>query len=396
MNETAIFRPIDSDQVEWLIPGSGPYQGTWSELSMWARGRRSLMAAPGEAVILTRATVPGRNRATRLKAIPYLLEESLADEVENLHFAVGNGPLGSSVAVAAIRHDVLAGWLERCHGAGLTLGAVVPEPLLLPFCDTAWSILIEKDRAIVRTGLSEGFAADLDNLPLLLELALAEAEVKPAEGLRVWGTPPEELAELHSDILRQPDPADPLTVFAANRNSMSGLNLLQGPYGRKAQLGKWLQPWRSAAVLAVVWLGLQAVLQVVEYRQLQREQTTLRLAMEDVFKSAVPTAQRIVNPRAQLENRLRELSQGSGEGTAPFLELLYRSGELLAGFEEIRLRGVRFKGNQLDLNLTGRSLEAVDRFKQHLTEQPELSVQVRTTKQEGKVESLVTLKGSAS
>jgi general secretion pathway protein L len=345
------------------------------------------MAAPGESITLARVTVPGRNRATRLKAIPYALEESLADDVEDLHFAVGNGLTGTTVAVAAIRHNTLTAWLEHCHVAGLNLNAVVPEPLLLPRLEAAWSVLVEKDRAVVRTGHWTGFTTEPGNLVLLLELALAETDAKPTNGLRVWGTPAPELAGLELKILQQPGPTDPLTVFAANRDATPNLNLLQGPYSRNAELGKWLRPWRAAAILAGLWLGSQAGLQITEYRHLQREQAALDLAMEELFKTTVPTARRIVNPRAQLENRLRELRQEANGGSAAFLDLLYRGGELLIGFEGITVRGVRYKDNQLHLNLTGGSLEAVDRLKQNLTKQHEFNAQVRTTKREGKARS---------
>ena len=104
-------------------------------------------------------------------------------------------------------------------------------------------------------------------------------------------------------------------MFAAGYNPSTTINLLQGQYSHQTQLGKWLRPWRAAALLAGVWLLTQLVLQISEYRQLKQEQASLVMAMEQVYKEAVPDARKIVNPRVQLESRLRELRSGdAGSG----------------------------------------------------------------------------------
>ena len=205
-----------------------------------------------------------------------------------------------------------------------------------------------------------------------------------------------ELTELGIEIRHADGPSEPLVVFTAGYKPATAINLLQGPYSRRAQLGKWLRPWRAAAALAGLWLILQLALQLSEYWQLRQEQVQLLAAMEKVYKEAVPDAHKIINPRVQLENRLRELRDGgTGEGTA-FLELLYRGGQPLPTLQGVTLRGLRYKENQLDFDLEGSSLEVFDQLKQRLAEQAGLDVQIRTTKREGKVESQVTLKRASS
>jgi general secretion pathway protein L len=118
--------------------------------------------------------------------------------------------------------------------------------------------------------------------------------------------------------------------------------------------------------------------------------------MEQVFKAAVPDVRKVVNPRAQLENRLRELRQGNLSSESAFLELLLRGGQPLVTAQGVTLRSLRYKDDQIDLDLEGSSLESLDQLKQRFSEQPELSSEMRTTKQEGKVQSQVTLKGLSS
>jgi hypothetical protein len=97
-----------------------------------------------------------------------------------------------------------------------------------------------------------------------------------------------------------------------------------------------------------------------------------------------------------MQTRLEELRGDRHGAQAPFLELLLKGGGTLRSFTNINLRGLRYTTNQLELNLEGGSLEALDQLKQRLAGQEALDAQIRTTKREGQVESLVTLRSSDS
>ncbi len=392
MNQMLMFRFISPEWVEWLAGESTLQQGLLTELANQATGQRLVLVVPGEAVFLTQATLPGRNRTAWLKALPYALEDSLAGDVEDLHFAVGEVRAGAPVPVAVVSHEKMKTWLDACTGAGLAPAAVVPDTLLLPFEEGTWSLLLENNRGVVRNGSSAGFATEREDLPLVLGLALAEAGEHAPKRLRVWGDKVPELAYPSLEIHQQTAESLPLQVFAANYDSAFTLNLLQGPYSRKAHLGKWLKPWRPAAILAGIWLGLHLVLQVNEYWQLTGQQVSLRADMEQIYKDAAPGARKIVNPRAQLENRLRELRQGNANTEAVFLDLLYRGAQPLIAFQGVTLRGLRYKEAQLDLDLESSSLEILDQLKQRFSEQADIHTEMRTTKREGKVESQVSVK----
>ena len=394
MDQRLIFRCIDDNQVEWSDNTMTTHRGTLAELSAQARGCPCVLAVAGETITLTRAKVPGGNRAMRLKAIPFALEDNLAEDVDELHFAVARMGLGEEVQVAAIRRETLSAWIESCTRGGINLAAVIPDTLLLPFAETGWSVLLEADRAVVRTGPWEGFAIDREHLALLLTMALKEAGSEAPEVLHVRGDPPPELATLKLELRTETLADNALEVFAKGYDSSPSLNLLQGPFSRKAQVGKWLRPWRAAAILSGIALALHLALQGAEYWHLRRQHSALKLEMEQLFTTAVPGARKIINPRAQLQNRLQELRQGAGNSETAFLDLLYRGGSAVITFGGIKLRGMRYRDNQLDLSLEGQSLETLDALKQRLAEQPDLKAEVRTTKREGKVESQVILRGA--
>ena len=390
------FRFLAPDQAEWLSAAGAVQRGALAELAAQATGARLLLIAPGEAIALHRIPLPSRKRSTWARAAPYALEDQVVEDIETLHFALADRPEDGRLAVAVVNRDTLRGWLDACAGAGLVPAAIIPEPLLLPWQEGDWSVLLEKRRAVARTGRWDGFASEQDLLDLLLNQAMAETDAARPQRLRVWGHPSPTFIEIGLEPCIEDSAPEPLQVFASAYQPAAVINLLQGAYSPQAHWGRWLRPWRAAAALAGAWLLVQCLGLAHDYWSLRREQTALRAVMEQVYKEAVPGATRIVNPRVQLETRLRELRPASASGSGAFLELLYRGGQPLASFPDITLRGFSYREGQLDLDLEGGSPAVLDQLRQKLNQQPGLQIEVRTTQREGRMESKVTLKKAPS
>lgn len=387
------FRFVSADEAEWLRPDGEVQRGPLADLSSQSDGARQILVAPSEAVTLHRLALPSRKRSTWARAVPFALEDYLVEDIETLHFALGGAVDGGYLPVAVVDRILLSAWLETCDQAGLTPAAVVPDSLLLPWQNDEWSVLLEARRALVRTGRWEGFATERDNLALLLAQALAEAgETKP-RCLRVWGAPATELAETEVELRPEDTPIEPLALFASGYQPATVLNLLQGGYSRQAHWGRWLRPWRAAAALVGMTLLVQIAGQVYDYWRLQREVTALRTEIERTFKDALPEATRIVNPKVQMETRLRELAPSGGSG---FLELLYQGAQPLAHFPNVTLRGLGYRDGQLDLALEGGDPAVLDRLRQQFERQPGLRMDMRTTQREGQMESKITVKRASS
>ena len=386
-----LFRFQAPDQVEWLRPDGVVQRGALGELAVQTGGgARLVLVAPGEMVTLHRVPLSSRKRSTWIQAVPYALEDQLVEDVESLHFALGSRPEDGGLPVAVIQRGVLRVWLEACVEAGVTPAAVVPDPLLLPWEEGEWSVLLEAERAVVRTGRWEGFATERGMLELLLNQSLAEAGDARPRRLRVWGGPSPEPTVADLALHVEDSQSEPLAVFATAYHSATVLNLLQGPFSRRAHWGRWLRPWRAAAVLAGLWLLTQGISRIHEQAWLQEEVVALRTAMERLYQETVPGATRIVNPRVQLEARLREL-QPSGTSTGTFLELLHQGGQPLINFPEVTLRALGYRDGQLSLDLQGGSPAVLDQLQQQLNQQPGLRIEMRTTQRDGQVESKVTL-----
>lgn len=395
--QPVLFRLLSPDQAEWLQPDGRVQHGPLTAFAEQAPGVRPILIVPGEAVILQPIIAPSRKRSTWARAVPYALEDQLAEDIEALHFVLGNALDEGRLPVAVIGHDTLRDWLQTCEQSGLTPAAAIPEPLLLPWREGFWSVLLEHGRAVVRTGRWQGFATERETLALWLTEALSEVgEAKP-RGLCIWGEAIPELAETPLAELEnqvESTSVETLSLYTTAYQPTTSLNLLQGPYSRQASWGRWLRPWRTTAALAGVLLILQGGTLIYNHWRLQKEMVWLNTEMERLYKEAVPGATRIVNPKAQLEARLREL-RPTNTGGSTFFELLQRSGQPLGNFPDISLRGLNYRDGQLDLSLQGGAPAVLDQLRQQFNQQPSLQVEMRTTQRDGQAESKVTLKKAA-
>ena len=334
----------EAGQASWLTADGRVERGPLETAAAQTGGRRVVVFVPAAEIGLREVAVPTRNRARMAAAVPYLLEEQLADDVEELHFAVGERGADGRVAVAIVARARMDAWLAALHGAGIQPAALVPEVLALPYQAGAWSLLREPGRVLVRSGEQSGFELDADNLRFVLQRALAEA-VPPPETL--WlsvaeGAPAElsgELAELGVTVQAQTETAPPLALFAAQHNEQTALNLLQGAYSRREQLGKMWRPWRPAAILLAVWVIAQFGVKIYQHGSLSAEDERLREEINQIYLRTFPEAKRVVNARVQMEQKLAEL-RGGGGGASDFMEMMSALSEPGAAAGGVELRRV--------------------------------------------------------
>ena len=84
MRETLFIRLGAPEQVTWLLDGDAAQvrEGALAEAAAAATGRQVIVLAPGADVMLCSVAVPTRNRSRMAAAVPYLLEEQLAADVD--------------------------------------------------------------------------------------------------------------------------------------------------------------------------------------------------------------------------------------------------------------------------------------------------------------------------
>jgi len=400
MRDTLLLRAdsIAGNDWRWLrlaadgTPDSGIHAGSIADAAREADGLRVVVLVAGIHCLLTRVRIPGRNRQKLLRAVPFALEEQLSDEVEQLHFALGEVDAEGDWSVAVINRNYMDRLIAVLDPAGMDIQQVIPEVLAVPLVEHEISALVIDDVVLVRNGPSSGYAVDSENLDVMLCMQHDE----PAAPVHLMVRPdiqPPVIDDYPGEVIEEYYSDDPLVIFAQGLDSGS-INLLQGPYSRSGDWTRVWKPWRATAALLLAGILVSLVATGVDYYRLTRESERLQAQIEQTFRAAMPGTKRVVNPRLQMQQQLDRLQHG-GDSGGDFLSLLARTGSVLKGVEGVELGGISFRAGRLDLDLKIPNLQSLDQLKQALTGSGGLGVEIQsaTTGADQRVQSRLRIQG---
>ena len=385
MRNTLLLRAdsVANDAWRWLQLGAdgtpqgsihiGPLESAAGE----GAGLRVVVLVPGTECLLTKVRIPGSKRQKLLRAVPYALEDQLSDEVENLHFALGDQDGDGQWPVAVISRAYLESLLATLSGAGLDVQQVIPEVLTIPYNEGDYSVLVCNDVASVRTGASSGYAVDSDNLGIMLAAEpLEEGQSAPVVHMYVnQNSQAPDTTGFGGQVNVESFAADPLGIFAQGLETKP-LNLMQGDFSKAGEWGRVLKPWRATAALLLAGILVSLLATGFDYFRLGKESELLQIRIEETFRRAMPGTQRVVNPRVQLQQELDRLQGGASGGG--FLSLLGKTGAVLKDVQGVEINGATFRGGRLDLDIRVANLQLLDTIKQSLVSGGGLEVEIQS------------------
>lgn len=391
--QTMLLRLGSRDEAEWAVLEGAPGtaitmdRGPLESAAAAAAGRRTLVLVPSDELLIRQVSIAARNQRQLLKAVPYALEDELADGIEGLHFALGKrGETGTPVAIVA--QSRIEAWIERVQSIGIRPQGLIPDVLLIPFSPGQWSVLIEGEHALVRTGESAGFACEAWDLRDLLLASIEELpeEQRPSRlALHALGEHTPDLAglDLELEVEAVSEANRGLGVLAAGYQASLPLNLMQGRYSFRDEQRRAFRPWYAVAALLLAWITLLFVSRGFEYFTLKRQVTALTTQIEAVYREAFPEARRVVDPRAQMEQQLRALRGGAGANERDFLALLAETASLLTAQESVGITAVSYRGGRLDLTVTAPNPQVLDSLRQQISARPGVSAELQSVSASG-------------
>ncbi|WP_076413947.1 type II secretion system protein GspL [Shewanella sp. UCD-KL12] len=346
-----------SEQEQEII-GSGELKDAQalSSLSERAGNRPVDVLVPSSAITLTTVELPEKGQRQAIQALPFMLEENLAENVDDLHFVTGPRD-GESLSVAVVAHEQMQTWLTWLTDAGLKAKCIVPDCLALPLQECQWAAIKFNQEYLLRTGAGAGVSLSEEWLNMALPRLLPTDTDSPVT-LAAYS----ELNIAGTDV--QPQELNLPMLVLAKGILTSPMNLLTGSYLPKREYGKHVQIWRNAAVVIVVALILSLVNKGLNIHQMNSERASLQQQSEAIFKQAVPGTSRIVNLRSQMDRHLRSM-QGQGGGSE-FFSMLEGLEEAFTQVSDLKPTTLRFDSarNELRMQITAKSYAQVEKFKE--------------------------------
>lgn len=393
------------DKISWLIfsaveqeiIASGELNNAeqLSELTEKAQQRRVKVFVPGGDVLLKRLTVPTKSQRAMRSAVPYMLEDELAQDVDQLFFAyadISNDSENNNCFVAVTQRAQMQLWQAWLADAHIQAKTIQPETLAMPYVEGQWSAIVlqavnvssNQAQVVVRQGEWQGFTLDHEAWQFALQHAIIKSQnemtITAYSDLPIL---PEDSSQSSLTIHKAQEEL-PLALFAQHCQN-SKFNLLQGEFKIKEQGSKNVNSWLWAAGIAACALLLNVGYKSAQLWQLSTQQEQVETQIIAHYKKAFPSAKRvrIGTIKSQLNRKIAQLG-GTSEQSG-FLTMLSKIQPAFAKVPKLKPESLKFDGKRQELRLQAIAddYQHFERFKSALNA-ANLSVKQGAQKNQGK------------
>ena len=391
MAETLFIRLADGEAVDWAAfdatgaLASSLGRGPLGSASAATQGKRCCVLVPGVDVTSAMVDVPAASPARLRQIVPFSLEESLADDVEQMSFAIGARRASGRTPVAVASKQRIDGWLERLRGAGIAPQALCSEADGVPEVSGTLVVLIEGSRIYGRLAEQAPFVLEGLTLQQALDLVRSPGGETERPHLLVYTEAADservrrEVAALGEEFASVEIKVTADGVFphlAATLAQRAGTNLLQGAYAPRSNWSAFAQPWRFAAGLGVATLVLTLLAQGAQYWQLRRADQALGDLVASSCQRAVGDARQSACQR-EVQQRLG--ASAAGVGGEDFLSTL--AAVSAARDSAMRIDALSYRNRILDLQLLAASVPALDEFARGLQQTKRFDAEIQAANQ---------------
>ena len=349
---------------------SGPLE----ELHNIATDHIAIVLLNSQCLHINELQLPTQNTQKMLKAVPYAIEEFIADDVENLHFVVSKPKTSDTTHVVGINKATLQSVIDSFQTAGIRIEKIIPDALCLAANEQQWATLNYQQHNYLQTNKLNGLIVSQDLLPYVLDKKLDDETIEKPEKILVFSES-ENVTAFDSSSLIKNDieivnityNTHPLVVFCGNYKQALPLNLLRHDFKPKSKSSGYWKQWRLAAALAGTWLLLHLGVTYFQYNHLKEENIITKNKIEKIYKTTFPQSRKINNPRKQMEQKLNELKSSSGNASNGLLFILEEAfGNLDQETKDISFRSIAFRNNRMDVGLESKNLQAIENLNKKL------------------------------
>lgn len=355
----------------WLV---SPINGQQSQtLEQWAQGLADLtqvkMVLSATNYAVHWLSLPGVSSRHLNKVLPFALEESLIEEINN-YLIVPAGQVNKRYRAYVVANDLIERLLENCQLHHIVLTELIPETWLLN-TDNKTNLIVREEYGyfISFPGQFEGFVAETALTPTLESIFSKEVSI---ERLQLKGRSVDPL-QLLETTLETSFPGQILHIDkqlldeSTPEISSKAFNLLVGQFQTQSQEDKPKAWWRPLVAMAATLLVIWTVMLYTEVNTLKSQSNQVQQQSIALYKQLFP-GERI---RA-LERQFRE--KLSGESSVDSVGFLNSTNKLAMAYHQqnleknINLSSMRFNDRlqELTIEVHAANLDELQKLRQAL------------------------------
>lgn len=363
MNEFLIVRLSNNtaQAIQWIVWSQSQHEviasgelsdrSALSELANYAQGRRTLVLISAQSLVLTDVEIPAGASRQFESMLPYVLEDDLAQDVDQLHFTVLNKGQGRA-QVCAIDRAFLEQLLSDLREQGCQIHQVMPDVLALPDVEGISAVELGGQWLLKKSPYS-GMAIESDWLMLIAQSEWVKSDEAFLPLTAYSALPNLELAE---DQQWQNGEPKLVMQLLAEQALTSKINLLTGVFKPKSSFSRYWKTWQKVVIAAVFLLAVVVVDNVLKIQTYEAKAAAYRAESERIFRQSLPGKTKIptVSYLKREMNREAERLSGGADSSA-LLSLMVKLPPLLKQVPGLTLTSFKYDEGRNEVRLQAQS-----------------------------------------
>ena len=334
-----------------------------NSLAEKATSRPVICLLPGADVCIKALTINGAFNRQMQQALPYLLEEDLATDVEKLHFTV-IAQQTNLVHVAVCDKQRMTLWLSWLENANISSQQFIPEGLALPLpVDEKWQAVQLDNSWIIRESKEVAWSCDAGMLNVFLESKIESEKQQVIENYSP-------ISGEYSGQWQPATPTLPMELLAKGALSCK-INLLSNEFKVKKETNKTLLKWRLPAIFAISFFVVSCVRVMLENRHIEAQIDIVKDQVESVYQRAFPNKRKLNYSRIKKSMKTM-LSEAKETNTSSgFLVMLSELAPTFESNKQMTLSSLKYdvKNQEMRLLASAENFQSFEKFSSAIPEQ---------------------------
>ena len=330
MSETLFFR-FSGQEIEWVVLGQDGLRmeeglsgaDLFNSRFPVTYAGSTVFVVPGEKILMTTASVPSKQKRKIAQAIPFVVEEQLAAEIEESFFAIGERNKKGEVKVSIISEQLLESLLADLDELDLRPKKMISETSLAKSKDYAVAV-IEEDKAHLMRPDGCGITLRKNNVAAAISMSEPSSSLEligSSSSLKSLAIP---IAEVRANDVNVSEHEVEFMGFSQLCSYFDGseTNMLQGKYKVEEPMPEISKEWWQVLIVLGVGVILHLGLVLGQGWHLAKEKDVNRDLARELYEDIFPGEKNVRDIRRRWNLKLGRKDNETGND---FLGLFSRA-----------------------------------------------------------------------
>ena len=367
-------------------------RATKSKISLWSdikiqTNQKLILLLSGNIILNTSIKIPSKNDEVIRQSIPFALEEELANDIDDNHFAYQQHA-DQICDVSIVTKKIISELSTIIHDNGLYCQQLYSELAIVPFHEQATTFCILADYVLISEGHS-GTCIDQQQVSKYLKLSDHHKQVVYAD----------KLLKLADNAAIQFNKVDTTLLFAKTLfkhiETNKAINLFQGEFSQSIDHKKAKNSWRKPIILSLLLLLSWLLINLSQIWKLNSRIDSLKQDQSALLLKLIPNASQVEqnDPYSAILSRLKISQNQVSSDSVGFVNALSYLGQTLQQHPTIQVQSLRLRNNKVEIKLIAENVTLLNQFQASLAQNAltmRISTGTRNTDKDG-ISSVISM-----